>query len=102
MNVLENSPRMKFCSLKPYIPHICSQKIEWHHNLIFGGRQSDIPETIISICEVIHNQARNSEVKERLDWIMLNQMKPEDIKAISKATNYNFIKDRLNKKYGQY
>lgn len=100
--ILENDPRMKVCALKGIIPHVCSMKLDWHHNLIFGGRQSDIPETILAICDFIHDMARKTEVKERLDWIMLNLMSDEQIRSISKATDYFFVRNRLNAKYGHY
>lgn len=97
--ILESDPRMKVCALKYYIPHTCSQKIDWHHNLIYAGRQSNLPNTILGICSDIHREADKKEVREILDWIMLNQMTDADFEQVSRA--YLKIKrGRLNKKYG--
>ena len=95
---LENSERMKKCCLLDYE---CSGRIEWHHNLIYGGRQSDIPETILGICKYHHDQADKTEIKEKLNWIMLNQMSDQQIKSISKAINYAYQKEQLNRKFGE-
>ena len=95
---LENEPRMKVCALKGY-DHSCSQKIDYHHNLIYGGKQSDIPETIIAICSEAHKIADRKDVKERLEWIMLNQMSAEQIQSVSKAVDYAYKKEQLNRKY---
>jgi len=85
--------------LAPHIPHQCSKKIEWHHNLIYAGKQSDIPETIIAICSEIHQQADNKNIKEILDWVMLNQMNPSHFEMLPRAP-LAVKKGLLNKKYG--
>lgn len=92
-------PRMKVCALAPHIPHSCSKKIDFHHNLIYAGKQSDLPNAIIAICSNIHDQANNKEIKEVLDWIMLNQMTPRDYEEVPKA-NLHQKRSFLNKKYG--
>ena len=99
IRILENDPRMKKCALAPYIPHNCSPKIEWHHNLIYGGKQSNIPETILGICSEIHRIADRKDIKERLDWIMLNQMTMRQFESLNKAP-LRHKRALLNKKYG--
>ncbi len=99
---LAHSERMKHCQLAPYIPHDCSKKIDWHHNLIFASKQSDIPETIIAICSEIHDKANRKDVKERLDWIMLNQMSDAQVRNIGKAINYGYKKEKLNEQFGKF
>jgi hypothetical protein len=79
--------------------HNCGGKIEFHHNLIFGGRQSNIMETILPVCQNIHDQARNTEVKEKMDLIMLRRMTPAQILSISKAINYKLRLQYLENKY---
>lgn len=79
---LEEDVRMKFCALRGIIPHECCPKIDWHHNLIYAGRQSDIPNTIIGICTNIHDKASRKDVKEALDRIMYSQMTEEDYKLL--------------------
>lgn len=89
---LANDPYMKKCCL-------CgssSGKIDWHHNLIFKSRQSDIKETILPLCQDCHDKARTKVVKDKLDLIMLNRMTDEQITSISKAINYHHRKKYLN------
>ena len=99
LRVLEKDPRMKICALAPHIPHTCSKKIEYHHNLIYAGKQSDIPNTIIALCSDIHEQANNKTVKELLDWMMINQMTDRDFSLLPKWTGRYKI-SYLRKKYG--
>lgn len=98
--ILENEPRMKACALINHIPHICSKKIDWHHNLIYAGKQSDIPNTILGICSDMHEIADWKDVKEILDWIMLNQMTQDDFEQVSKASLV-LKRNLLNRKYGE-
>lgn len=82
--ILDNDPRMKRCALARKIPHTCSQKLDWHHALIYAGRQSDIPNTIIAICSEIHRVADRKDVKKLLNEIMFAQMTEEDFKKLPK------------------
>ena len=92
---MANDPYYKKCCY----PHYCSGKIEWHHNLIIAGRQSDIKETILPLCQFIHERARLTDVKEQLDLIMLKRMSEAQIGEISKAVNYH---QRLRYLKGKY
>jgi hypothetical protein len=83
-HILGNDPRMKKCALRGIIEHYCSRKIDWHHNLIYGGRQSDIPNTILGICSEVHQVADRSDVKQALNKIMYEQMTEEDFKQLPK------------------
>lgn len=74
--------------------------VQWHHNLIWQGRQENEPFCILPLCPKCHEQARNKEFKERLDWIMWNRATPEQIIYYSKANNYLHEKQRLNDKFG--
>lgn len=99
MKILEEDPRMKVCCLR----HLggCNGRIEWHHNLIYAGRQCDMPNTILGVCSEHHEMARNKEIKEQLDQIMLNQMTDRDYDLVSKSRHMLLHKRAfLNKKYG--
>ena len=82
--ILLNDPRMKRCALRGIIEHTCSPKIDWHHNLIYASKQSDIPNTIIGICSEIHRIADRKDIKQALNKIMYAQMTEEDFKLIPK------------------
>lgn len=90
---------MKTCCL---LDENCEGRIEFHHNLIYGGKQSDIKETILPLCHAHHMKADYKAVKEKLNWIMLNRMDVLDLIEISKAIDYVTMKRNLNKIYGHY
>ena len=75
-------------------------KVEWHHNLIFAGRQVQEKFAILPIRSDIHE--RIFAYKEEADWIMLNRATEEQLKKYSRAVNLFEKRDRLNKKYGTY
>lgn len=84
------------------LAHPCSNIIEWHHNAIVAGRQSNVPETILPICTYIHDKARNKEVREVLDLIMLERMTPEEREGFSRAIDYEhryqYVKNKWQSK----
>ena len=80
-------------------PKVCQrcrsrENIQFHHNLIFEGRQSDCPSTILSLCKKCHDKEKT--IKDDLDRIMLNQMSDEEIKTFSKVVNLQARKKYLN------
>ena len=77
-----------------------NEKIDWHHNLIFGGKQVNEKFCILPLAKSVHD--RIVEYKEKCDWIMWNRATDEEIERYSKANNYKFERDRLNKIYGLY
>jgi hypothetical protein len=97
-SMLAEDEWMKHCCLGD---EYCSGRIEWHHNLIYAGRQSDIPETILPLCHFHHGCVGQHNFKELLDWIMLCRMTDEQVQSISKATFYGFRKKYLIEKFGK-
>jgi len=80
---------------------ICGAKgVQWHHNLIFKGRQENAEFCILPLCVPCHDQARNKEFKEKLDWIMWNRATDAQVNYYSKAINYSHERNRLNNKFG--
>lgn len=77
-----------------------NEKIEWHHNLIYGGRQVNRKFCILPLAQSVHD--RIVVYKELCDWIMLNRATPEELVEFSKATNYKHRLAFLNKKYGTW
>ena len=74
--------------------------VQWHHNLIYAGRQENEEFCILPLCPVCHEKARNKEFKEKLDWIMWNRATDYQINYYSKANNYVYERTRLNDKFG--
>ena len=90
---LLSDTRMKSCCL-------CREsggKIEWHHNLIYAGRQADAPWTILPLCVECHAGADKTETKEKLDYIMLNAATAEDLAMYPKYSyqqRYSYLRDK--------
>jgi hypothetical protein len=75
----------------------CDGKVEWHHNLIYAGRQVNEKFCILPLCEFHHDNI--AWFKELVDWHMLNRATDEELKAYSKAVDYIAMRERLNKKF---
>jgi hypothetical protein len=73
-------------------------KVEWHHNLIFAGRQVNEKFCIIPLSEEIHDRARDSKVKEFLNWIQACRATAEELERFGLTREA----ERLKTKYGQY
>jgi len=77
-----------------------SEKIDFHHNLIFGGRQVNEKFCILPLAKSVHDNI--VKYKEICNWIMWNRATEAQILQYSKANNYTRERDNLNKKYGIY
>ena len=74
---------------------------QMHHNLIYAGKQVDDAECILPLCENCHDKARNSEVREKLDWIMFLRMRTVTFNKYSKGDllkRYAYISKKFNDK----
>ena len=74
------------------------QKIEWEHAIIHAGRQLQEEWAIIPSCWWAHSGP--GLVKEINVWLALNRATDDELKKISRAVDYQALKERLNKKYG--
>lgn len=79
----------------------CSGKIEWHHNLKWAGTRVNEIFAILPVCQYHHRLADTTEVRMKLDWIMLNRATDDELQTYSKAENYFEKKKRLNEQYGK-
>lgn len=94
---LANDQFYKICCIKD---EMCSGRIEWHHNLIFGGKQVNEKFCILPVCHFHHEHEKNSIIGEKLDYIMWSRATPEQIKYYSKAKDYQRDFNRLKQIYG--
>jgi hypothetical protein len=76
----------------------CEGKIDWHHHLIYAGRQVNEKFAILPLCQVHHKQANNQEVRERLDLIMIARGK-DKLNLYSKAIDWGQRFEYLSKKF---
>jgi hypothetical protein len=58
---------------------ICQGRIEWHHNLIYGGRQQNVSFAILPLCHGHHLKADLKVIKPILDKIMTLRATPEEL-----------------------
>lgn len=75
-------------------------KVEWHHNLIFAGKQVQEKECILPIIHEIHKKADIAQVRAVLDLIMLDRWGDEQFDRFSKAKDWRqrhqYLKDTLS------
>jgi len=76
-----------------------NEKIDWHHNLIFAGKQVNEKFCILPLAKSIHDNI--TEWKEKCDWIMLNRASNEELLKYSKAINLFARRKYLNQIYGE-
>lgn len=93
---MANDPFYKRCA----ITGTTSEKIDWHHNLIYAGRQVNEKWCIIPLAKLVHDKIE--KYKDKVDWIMLNRASDSDLERYSKVINLKEKRDRLNKIYGNY
>lgn len=94
---MEADPFYKTCCISGRTSK--QEKIDWHHNLIFAGRQVNEVFCILPLAKSIHD--RIVEYKELCDYIMLSRATPEERSRYSKAINYELMYQNLKKKYGR-
>lgn len=76
------------------------EKIDFHHNFIFAGRQVNEKWCILPLAASIHKEVHI--YKERLNWIMLNRATDDQLRKYSKAINLIWLRDNLNRTNGVY
>jgi len=72
-----------------------SGKIDFHHNLIFAGKQVQEKFAILPVHNSIHqyHMGITSDIKEELNKIMASRMTEEELNLYSKVIDYRkFIK----------
>jgi hypothetical protein len=74
-------------------------KIDWHHNFRWQGTRLNEKWCILPVWKKVHDKADTREVRDFLDWIMLNRADEETLQRYSKAENLIAKRDRLNKVY---
>lgn len=109
MNRIPQSLRKKM-SADPYYKVCCitglrqsaGDPIEWHHNLIFAGKQVQARFAILPIKRTFHLNINRTHIKEKIDWIMLNRASEEELRQYSKAVDLGRRRSELNAKFGVY
>lgn len=76
--------------------------IEWHHNLIYGGKQVQVKFAILPLKRSLHKAANNKQLRAQLDWVMWNRASEEECRKYSKAVDYVMYLMALNMIYGKW
>jgi hypothetical protein len=74
--------------------------IQWHHNLIYAGKQVQQKFCILPIKASIHEKVSNGEIADLLDWVMLNRASVDELHEFSKVRNLSYELKVLNRKFG--
>lgn len=65
------------------------RKIEWHHVIIFAGRQLQAKWAIVPACSGYHHEfADRHDIKESFLRIVVNRATDAELDAVSKVINY--------------
>jgi len=94
---LSNDPFYKKCCITGL------GDVEWHHNLIYAGRQVNEKFCILPLNKEVHKNI--VKYKTRCDWIMWSRATPKEIEIYSKAYGYKQMMGRisaLKNNYGEY
>jgi len=94
-------PEYKLCMVTGE-PARRGDPIQWHHAMIFAGRQVQKRFAIVAIKKSIHEEVHNPVIKEFIDWIVLNRMTESELDYYSKAVDLRYRKEQLNIAYGVY
>lgn len=103
---MAGDPFYKTCALRGIHNHICAGRITWEHALTFGGKKIQRPWAIIPLCAKGHGvdewQDAGTMNKSMNRWVAVNLATNEELEEVSKAVDYKFERDRLNRRYGKY
>lgn len=97
-NEMEADPFYHRCCLTG-VPRTAYTKIEWHHNFEHGGERVNEKWCILPLLKEVHDRARDTDIKDYLDWIMLNRASQETLIKYSGAVDLVRRREYLNQKY---
>ena len=72
---------------------------EWHHNLIYAGQRQNAKFCILPVCLYHHSIEKRTDIKEKLDYIMIMRATPKDFKKFPRK-DWLQRKKYLISKYG--
>jgi len=78
----------------------CSGHIEIHHHFKYKGSQQDVPFGILPLCVYHHSIEKRKDVKDRLDWVMLNRTTEAD-RVLYNRFNWYQLRAYLTKKHSR-
>jgi len=98
---MERDPFYKRCCVTG--ASALTSRVEWHHNFesYANGNKGRVNEKwcILPLLRSVHAKADTHEVRNYLNWIMLNRADDETLRRWSKAEDLIKKRERLNKFY---
>ncbi len=79
---MSNDPFYKQCCITGWT----HEKIDWHHNLIFAGRQVNEKWAILPLARSIHDRVQ--DYQEECDRIMLLRATEDQLRPYCKVNDY--------------
>lgn len=98
---MDSDPYYWKCALEPFTDNHVGE-VEWHHSLIWGGRQINERWAIIPLCKLCHRRINKPNNNEFVEWITLSRATPNRLSELSKAYDYCRRREYLIKTYGIY
>jgi len=86
---MADDPYYKKCCLCSFR---CFGGVEWHHNLIYAGRQVNEKFCILPLCALHHGIADKKDIRARLNKVMVERATEEELQKYSKAIRYDEMK----------
>jgi hypothetical protein len=93
---MANDPFYKRCCITGRM----DEKIDFHHALIFAGRQVNEKFCILPLAQSVHKEIEKHKMK--CDWIMLNRGTDDELIRYSKVEDLIHKRFRLNEVFGKY
>jgi len=94
---MDSNPEYHRC----IVTGMAHEKIDWHHNLIYAGRQVNEEWCIMPLLHSVHEIEKRPDIKELLNWIMLNRATDEELEKYDRR-DLKAEREKLNKKLGTW
>ena len=95
-NEMALDPFYHDCALSEDGQCIVERKIEWHHVLIFAGRQVQSKAFIVPACDGYHHRfATRHDIAQRFLKVSLARATDDELRSMSKAIDYIKMRDAI-------
>jgi hypothetical protein len=88
---MDADPYYRTCVCRGYGFGECAGGIQWHHNMIFAGRQVNERFAILPVCYGHHLVADRKDVRSHLNSVMVGRMEGWQLSLYSKAVDWSRV-----------
>lgn len=93
---MADDPFYKYCCMRDMDVGNCEGRTEWHHALIFAGRQINERFCILPLCSYHHKNVEKPGIKELVTKLMLLRATDEELTKYSKAIDYKKLREKYS------